>query len=437
VIYRVGRGFASPTFRVASPTWDSQSLVPPYKTDRMTFRIVLGCLLAAGPAVRADDLVTLAGKTLKGKLVSVDASAVTFKDIATGADERVPFKAIKAVDLGRKPIGLADGAKYDAVELTDGSTVVCARVRVRKKQVELDPLPASAPAPKIDLPLAVVFTVCRGADDPKARADWQKFVAGRGKRDAFVVRQSEGLNPLFGTVIEGNDAGDVIVFEREDGQRVPLRLSRATGGLLFNQPPRDVIPPTVCRVRDVFGNVLYARAVEVAGSGLKVTTVAGATFDYPDLAGVAVLDFAEGNVAYLSDLAASVAAPEAAAGDPAFTFLKDRTPEGSALRLDGATYPKGLWVFPDTALAYKLNGDYREFKAVVGVDDRIPVANAAARVTVEADGRVLFDEVVRRKDKPRPLTLDVKNVKELRITAGREALYLGGQVDLADARVQK
>ena len=398
-------------------------------------RFVAVCLLVT-PSLRADDLVTLTGKTLKGKLVAVDATAVTFKDAATGTDERVPLKAIQAIDLGHKPISLSD-AKYDAIELTDGSTLVCAKFRVRKKQVEPEQLSASAPAPRIDLPMAAVFTICRNADDPKARDEWKKFVANRGKRDAFVVRQSEGLNPLFGTVIEGTDSGDAVTFEREDGQRVPLRLSRATGGLLFNQPPRDVIPPTVCRVRDVFGNVLYAKAVELAGSGLKVTTVAGATFDYPSADAVAVLDFAEGNVAYLSDLTASVSAPEAAAGDPAFTFLKDRTPEGSALRLDGATYTKGLWVFPDTVLAYKLNGDYREFKAVVGVDDRIPVANGAARVTVEADGRVLFDGVVRRKDKPKPLTLDVKNVKELRITAGREALYLGGQVNLADARVQK
>jgi hypothetical protein len=407
----------------------------------MTTRFLSAYLIVAllGITAQADELVTLTGQTLKGTLVAVDGQNVTFKDAAGGPDARVPVKELQAVDLGNKAVALTDEMKRDEIELTDGSVIVATQVRIKGKKVEPTLLsgPNGEAAPVVDLPLGTVFAICRGAEDPKARDDWRKLVAARGKRDAFVIRQAEGLNPLLGTVIEGNAAGDSIAFEREDGQRVTLKLSRASGGLLFNQPPRDAIPPTVCKVRDVFGNVLYAQAVELTGSGLRVKTVAGATFDYPALATVSKLDFAEGNVAYLSDLTANVTAPDAVPGDPHFTFLKDRTPEGPTLRLDGATYPKGLWVFPDTVLTYKLNGDYREFKAVVGVDDRVPVANGSATVTVEADGRVLFRGAVSRKEKPKALTLDVKNVKELKITAEREALYLGSQANLADARVQK
>lgn len=407
-------------------------------TLRTRFAPALPFLLLVGLSASGGELHTLTGKVHKGDLVAVDAQAVTFKE-AGGATIKVPVKEVQVIDLGNKAVALSDSVKRDEVELTDGSVIAISQFRIKGKAVEptLLPGPDGAAVPMIDLPLGTLSGVCRGADDPKARDDWKKLLAGRGKRDAFVIRQAEGLNPLAGTIIEGTDAGDAIAFEREDGQRVTLKLSRATGGLAFNQPPRAAIPPTVCKVRDAFGNVLYAASVELVGSGLRVKTVAGAAFDYPTLAGVAKLDFAEGNVAFLSDLQAAVTAPEAALGDPNFTYLKDRTPEGASLRLDGATYAKGLWVFPDTVLTFKLNGDYREFKAVVGVDDRVPVANGSAKVTIEADGRVLFNGVVSRKDKPKPLTLDVKNAKELKVSVEREALYLGGQVNLADARVQK
>src|SRR5262249_35133699 len=118
-----------------------------------------------------------------------------------------------------------------------------------------------------------------------------------------------GLGPLPGTVLEGSDTGDRVTFEREDGQRVTLPLTRASGGLVFNQITKDVIPPTVCKVYDVLGNVWFATAVEVAGSGLKVKTVSGATIEFPQLAGVSKLDFSQGNVTYLSDLEATTSYP--------------------------------------------------------------------------------------------------------------------------------
>ncbi|MGL6095200.1 MAG: NPCBM/NEW2 domain-containing protein [Fimbriiglobus sp.] len=408
----------------------------------MTLRTRFGSALAfaalAATAAPADQLVTLAGRKIDGTVTAVDPQFVTFTEKATGTAAKVPVKEVAVVDLKNPAVVLTDATKRDEIELTDGSVIVCTKLLLKGKAAEPALLPApGAEPPAVNLPLGHLSGVLRGADDPKARAEWKKLLAARGKRDLFVIRQAEGLNPLPGTVLEGTEAGDAVVFEREDGTKSTLKLARATGGLVFNQPPRDVIPPTVCKVRDVFGNVLLARSVEFAGSGIKVKTVSGATFDYPSAKGVAKLDFAEGNVAYLSDLSPVVAAPDAVPGEPHFTFLKDRTPDGPPLRLDGTAYPKGLWVAPDTALTFPLNGDYREFKAVVGVDERVPVASAAVKLTIEADGRVLFTGVVGRKDKPKPLTLDVKDVKELKVVAEPDGLYLGGHLTLADARVQK
>jgi hypothetical protein len=403
--------------------------IPPL---RFTSPPVLAALLLAVSA-SAADISTLSGKKYKGDVSSITPEVITFRtDVGQVG---VAVKEMFLVDFGSKP---ASPDRFDEIELTDGSVVRCSQFRIKNKAAEAELLAAKdgPKAPKLTLGMESLFTYLRGANDAKTRERWKETVALRGKRDQFVVRRGEMFEPVAGTVIEGDAEGDAITFEKESGERTSYKLIRASG-LIFNQPPRGVIPPTVCKVSDAFGNTLTAAKLDLAEGRLTVTTVAGAVFEYESLKGVAKLDFSQGNVAFLSDLEAQVSAPPAVPGEPHFTYLRDKTNENAALKIDGQTFGKGLWVFPDTTLTYKLNGDYREFKAVVGVDEAVQVASSAVKLTIEADGKVVFAEVVSRKDKARPLTLDVKGVKQLKIGVEREGLYLGNQIDLAEARLQK
>jgi hypothetical protein len=71
------------------------------------------------------------------------------------------------------------------------------------------------------------------------------------------------------------------------------------------------------------------------------------------------------------------------------------------------------------------------------VDDLVG-GDSQAVVRIEGDGRELFAGVVSRKDRPRPLNLDIQGVKQLRIVVGSQGLLdLGDHVDLADAKVSK
>jgi hypothetical protein len=194
----------------------------------------------------------------------------------------------------------------------------------------------------------------------------------------------------------------------------------------------------------VFGNVFFATSVEVAGSGLKVKTVAGAFVEYPALAAVARLDFGQGNVTYLSALDAVATYPPAEKDGPlgeqfpfAITYQKDRPIGGGEIVLGGNKFAKGVSVPPDVTLVYKLDGTHREFKAVVGILDGVKPDDGALKVRIELDGRGVFDETVRKKDKPRDLNLNVKDAKELKITVERVDLFSGNQINFADARLQK
>ncbi|HYH66555.1 MAG TPA: NPCBM/NEW2 domain-containing protein [Urbifossiella sp.] len=413
-------------------------------------------LVALVVAARADDVTTLGGKKLTGKLVAVDAEGVTV-DVA-GTAVKVPAKEVLLIDLGHKVAVPAKDQKYHEVELTDGSVLRVGKFAVKGKTLEVELLagPAGVTVPTLEVPLSAVFSVCRNADDAKHRENWQAMLRTRGKRDLYVLRTVDGLSFVQGTILEGNADGTEVTFEKDGGVREQLRLSRATGGLVFSQPPGGQPPTTLCKLKDVFGNTLVAREIGMADGGVKVKTVSGVSVGYPAAAAVAQLDYSQGNVAYLSDLTPQVEAPGVSDADAkAFPLLEGKTRpapylrdrflgESPGLTLDGhlfpagAAFPKGIAVSADTALTFPLGGDYREFRALVGFADARHGNAAELKLTVEADGKVIATDVFKGKDKARALTVDVKGVRSLRIAVDRDypsetAAYL----ILADAKVQK
>ena len=402
-----------------------------------TSRIVVVALLLVPASGRADEVVTLAGQRTAGRLTRAGGESVGLKR-DDGSEAQVSVRDLAAVELSRGPLLPAD-AKYDEIELTDGSTFRATSVLVKGTTVVADPLPApGVTPPTVELPLRSVGWVMRNGHDPKNRTDWQILMAGRGKRDLFVVRQQTGLNPLPGTVVEGAPAGDRISFEREDGQRVSLPLTRASGGLVFNQPPQDDVPPTFCRLFDAHGNTWAATKIDLTGDAVTVTTPAGAVVRYPSRAAVRTLDFGRGNMAYLSDLALDVTYPPAEKSGPLaeqFPFAPKLILDGDG-RLGGRTFAKGLAVPADVVLTAPVGEGFRTFRATVGVPDGAP-PDAEFKLTVEADGRPLHTGTVKAGDPPRELSLNVADAKRLRVSVERTKLWAGDWLLLSDARFQK
>ena len=407
--------------------------------------VFIALTLAAAPAAAGGDITLLSGRKVAGTVVAFDAAGVNVQEPGALTPTKIPAKDVASVEW-RTPPAPPREAKFDELELTDGSVLRLTKLTVRGKRAEptlLTPAETVA-APALDVPLRCVFHYLRGADDAKARADWKALLAGRGKRDLFVTRAAEGLNPLAGTVVEGNEAGDTLAFEREDGQRVNLKLSRATGGIVFYHPPRDQLPPTLCKVVDIFGNTLVATRLDLAGDSLKLTTVSGATVTYPSLVAVVHLDFRQGNLTFLADIEAAADYPppekDGQLGEQ-FAYqrklTKDRSLDGSDIVLDGKKFARGVSLPPDCVATYKLDGGYREFKAVVGIQDGNNRESWSLRLRLEVNGRAAFDEVVTKSARPREVVLNVKDAKELRVVVERVGLYAGDQLNLGDARLQK
>lgn len=406
---------------------------------------LVGAVVLSAPA-RADDITTSAGKKLTGKLVAVEADNVTF---AVGESKaQIPARDIVVIDLGNKVALLPkDVTTFSEIELTDGSTFRVARFALKDKTFEVEqlPPPQGVERPKLEIPMSAVFSAMKKADDQKVRDNWKRMLGTRGKRDLYVIAQENGFTFIQGTVLGGGadeKKRPFVNFEKEAGGKEDLLLTRAAG-LVFHQPQPASVPATLCKVTDVFGNALTASAIAFTPEGVTVTTVAGVKVTYPSAAGLARLDYALGNVAYLSDLDPQLEVPELAPEEkgkrinqPA-AYIKDRSFANEAIKLDNQTFPKGVVLAPDTVATFSLNGDFSQFKATAGIDENGLDTAASARVTIEADGQVLFSEVLRRKDKPKGLVLAVKGVKQLRVIVETDTPLNGNYVTLADARVQK
>jgi hypothetical protein len=430
---------------------DSQSttfLATPRETPAMSFpcRVLFAITLALlVTRAQADNLTTTSGKQISGELVAVDAQGVTLST-NQNSQVKVPAKEIHLVDLGHHISPPPKDAKYQELELTDGSTFRIAKFAIKGKKVvtELLPGPQGLSLPTYEITLGAVFSIMRSAENPKNHDAWKKMLANRGKRDLYVIREAEGLNFVSGTILSGNEAGEILSFEKEDGAKAELRLSRATGGLVFAQPQPNQIAPTMCKVFDVFGNALIAQSVDISSAGVTVTTVNGIIVKYSNPNAISKLDYSQGNVAYLSDLEPQVEMPEIGVDEKGLRlnvtapFIKDRCFSNEPLKFGSEIFPKGISIASDAKLTFNIGGDYRELKALVGLQETSPDANLEARLTIETeDGRVLFSEILKRKDKPKSVVLDVKGVKQIRIMVEADFPVNGNWVILAEARVQK
>lgn len=406
-----------------------------------TVILVLG---GATLSLSAAEVITLDGKKLAGDLLAVDKERITLR--VGQAQVQIPNTSILAVELGRTVPPLPKDTKYHEIALTDGSLLRVSRFSIKQRQVECELLdgPEGVPPPRYDLSLDVVFFMMRGAENPAIQTAWKKMLSARGKRDLYVIREGDTLNFLQGTIHGGTPDGARLDFERAEGERVSLLQSRATGGLVLAHPPRGNLPPKLCKVMDVFGNQLVAQNVQLTEDGALVTTVAGVRFHYPKLTALARLDFSLGNLTYLSDLPLQIVAPELPAEEKALRLhlhlpvLKDRGLSGEVLKVVGQPpFTKGLLIAPDTIITVEPGGEYREFQAIAGLPESVLDGQLAVQLTVEGDGRILFQQTLRRKDPPKPLALDIQGVRQLRLIVEGDFAVNGNRLILGNARFLK
>lgn len=401
----------------------------------MSCRAILVLLLFIATSQGAE-LRTLKGETIVGDVVSVTDKEIV---IAKGAD-KIATPLAQVLQLDYNPPGKATIDPYTDVELTDGTLLHCAKFALKGKDVELA-LPSGQ---TVRLPLTAVSNVLIEAQVEKNRKEWSERLADRKakmkRRDVLAVRKEGVLNALEGTLGEGDEKGEAIEFTVGAGKKriVPLN---GIAGLIFERGVNPEAAPVVCKITDTSRNTLQASAVASTPAGIAVTTPAGAKIEFAP-AMLARLDYSGGKLTWLSDLDPVSVVESFFDGNP-FHYLRDRSQDGP-IRLDNQTYTRGLSLHAHTELEYDLKGDYREFKAIAGINDGWTGGGAGPTLLrFEGDGKLLKEVSFDRKDKVRhaEVKINIKDVQKLKIVVadGDKGLKLGlgKQIDLGDAKVSK
>jgi hypothetical protein len=414
----------------------------------MSFRRVLApFLLVAVVALAADprtgpELRTLDGKSLPGKLVKITGKEIVVS--SNGQEISTPLEQVLHVDF--RPAGKISGTRWLDVELIDGSLLHCLTFAPKGATAELTLVTGQT----VKVPLNVITWVANEANDPKVQAWWKEELDKKRTSDLLAVRNKDTgkLEALKGTFGDGNDDGTSIQFDLDSaGTPRPVKLEKLSGMSFLRTPPVNP-PPTMCKLTDVQGNLLMVSAVTVTPAGFSISTPAGAKIDYPEEL-LARLDYSKDKLMYLSDMELKVEQTiplgDDIKADDFIGFSKDTDPGKKPVKLkvlvDGkeaqSTFTKWLDCHADTVIPLDLKGEYREFRAMVGVPGDA-ASSLPVTLKIEADGKEVLSLSRTRTDAAKDVYLLVKDVKRLRILVTSDSLLKDGQrLVLGDAKVSK
>ena len=379
------------------------------------------CLLAANPQVQVQ---TFSGESFQGQLAELTADKVVVE--TADGKKSLSMDDLLQISCLSQPVATL----VDAVEVTlvDGSVVLCKDYQVADGKASLIPFSGEA----IKLPNADVARVRFQPLNEMLEPQWERILERKLASDVLVVRRDQSIDHIEG--VFGNVA-ERIDFNPGDGV-IAVKREKAFAMLYF-LPGGRTFPASRCLVTDTTGAKWKAAELLLADGGLQVKTSAGFSFTLPTDK-ISRLDFSQGKVQFLANLT-----PLSLKATPFLGYMpemqKDRALDGGPLSLEGKTYLRGIAMHSRTQVVYRLNGEFRRFQTVLGIDDSVG-SNGHVDVTIKGDDRVLFSGILTGRDNPRarPLDLDITGLRRLEIFVdyGRNRDE-ADHVDFCEARIIK
>jgi NPCBM/NEW2 domain len=411
--------------------------------------------LIALTALAAEPEVTvrpLDGDSLKGRLTKLSGSQLTLAT-SSGPQQletaKLMWVEFPAPPPGRKVttwIELLDGSRLSAVGYTASEG---------KARIEL------AHGQSIELPTRSIHTVRFQQQTPELAVQWREITSSMATGDVVVIRKTsmrtveqgdneprtvteQALDQLEGTLLDVT--ANSVLFQL-DGEKVPIRREKLEG-LVYYHPARRQYPLPLVRLIDSAGSSWLLRDLALADDRFTATTIGGTSLELP-LTAVAKLDFAVGNVVFLSDLEADSGTGELSLSlQPAamsYKFsrvfqVRAAPPLGAdGFRIAGQRFENSLSLHSPAKLVYRVPEGFRRFYAVAGVDDSI-VAPGRFNLVILGDSKELARHAFTAEQKREPisLALDVKGVRRLSIVLeAADGQDIGDQLDLCEARFTK
>lgn len=398
----------------------------------MTVAAVLMCVSFT---TASANVTTLDGKTATGDVAAIGNGLVSLE--SNGKTSNLPLDSILQVRFEPTSGSKAEAETIESpitVQLADGSRLTCRQVTMKGRTLVADTVSAG----KLQAPWNTVRSVRFRDIEPAIDKAWTELTGAAPERDLLIVRNGDVLDRLDGT-ISGLDEATLTFLVGDT--RVPIDRSKPKlfGVISAKAQPSPSKPLGELRLRN--GDLLTFASVELQAAGLAVHLLTGHTVTIP-LEAAASLDFGQGKVTYLSQMEHRSKEHSTRFGgefDSVFDVRIDHSDAGpeTPIRIDRQPYQRGLVIHSKTKLSYRLNGDYRRFVAVAGIEQLVR-PRGTVTLTISGDGKELFHRDITGKDPPLPLDLDVSGVRDLTILVGfGDDLDDGDHLALGDARLIK
>ena len=388
--------------------------------------LMLGLVLFSSHGL-ASELTDLAGKVHSGSLKSLTSSSAVL--VTESGPVKVPVdQLMKIVIAPRKEEPRQKEDPTIRLTITDHSELTGSRVDSDGLKVTIE----TKTLGELQVPARKVKAVLYSWLDKNTQKQWDNLLLRKFSDDLLVVKKGEKLNFLAGVVTQYKDKKLMLLYE---GNNIPVRLEKVFG--IIHPLPFSPPDQAKCKIETVSGDSLFVEQVTLENDSFRVQTGPNHFISIPQN-DIHLLDFSLGRIVYLSDMP-----PEGVEYTPYFDtvweYQRDKTIDGTALKLGNREYSKGLWIHSKTKLTYRLAGDFSRFQALMGIDASVAKSGLGdVHVTISADDDVLLDERVTAFTAPRKLDLDVRGHRFLHILVDfGEGLNIGDRLDLVDARLIK
>lgn len=379
---------------------------------------------------------TMEGRSFKGEVATVTSKTVVV-NVDTEATT-VPMASVLKITFDNAALPGNPNAvqQQAAVQLMDGSVLSAESLTATADIINL----SSTLLKELQLPRNAVRAIRLKPMQQEFELQWDGFTDRSEEKDLLVIqkRNSDGLDFL---------AGNVAAITKEqisfllDGDEIPVPRARVFG-IVFTELSESNLKGSIT-LRTTDGQTIMASSVEFATDEFQVEASWQQSLKISQDS-LAEIDFSSGRLHYLSDL--DPITEEYFGLDPVgqewgtlfdadrktrtglssqWKMSRDRFMNNGRppLTLRSKTYSKGLCLFPSAKVEYALDRRYSQFKAIVGVDDDVAFQQpqkgrqTVVELRIEADGEILFQQLISAIADPIELNLPVTDRNTLSIFA--------------------
>ena len=390
------------------------------------------------PALQAD-IETLDGIQYSGQLraLSVENAQIeTPKGLET-----IPTDRLMKIVFAHTPSNDSSKGKM-IVTLVDGSRVLAQGYEVKGENATLTNVTGIG---SVVIPTRDISAVRFVNRSDRMDEAWDKLLASSADSDRVVIAKEDACDYHAGVL---GDITDSRVVFKKGGDSLKLKRQKIFG-VTYYHPAGRTLPKTLGKLIASDGSSWPFSKVTMEKETFKLTMPVGQEISFK-IDAIGSFDFAEGKIAYLSDMKpesltwtpylALNEVPDAKENGGRATFFMpkfDRSFQAGQLILDGKTYEKGLAIHSRSVITYRLAKKYGRLTAVAGIADRVrPQGNV--QLKIEADGRTLLDTEISGNELAIPIDLDLAQADRLTITVDYgQRTDIADHLILGDAKVMK